>query len=198
MSRIPKTCEDCGGPIEAGIGPGRVHEYRRGLDLPIPDEFVIPTCSKCGERYLSEDGYRALAEAQKPAFIEWQKQHLGAVIRSIRERHGVRLRDVERACDVTATYLSHVLGGRNEASQVLINLLEAFALYPAEFQRKLRGTSWEASRLAAMRLPRVQSGYGSERVELAHARRDGTEPYSAVATLRGGSAVVDMSVRRTG
>ena len=146
-----KNCEVCGHTVEPRASAGRVHEYRRGLSLPIPDSFSIPTCAHCGDIYLSEEGYEALADAQKPAFIEWQKAHLAELVRVLQERHHVRIRDIERACGVTGTYLSHLLGGRNEASQVLINLLEAFALSAAEFDRKLNNVSWEEARQAAFR-----------------------------------------------
>ncbi len=124
-------------------GSGRKHEYRRGLAMPVPDDFTIPTCSDCGELFLSEEEYDRLFDLQKPAFIEWQKKHLGDVVKSIRDRHAVRLRDVERACGVTGTYLSHVLAGRKEASATLIGLLEAFARHPAEFRRQLDGGDWQ-------------------------------------------------------
>ena len=31
---------------------GRVREYRRGVPLPIPDDFEIPTCARCGEEFM--------------------------------------------------------------------------------------------------------------------------------------------------
>lgn len=149
----PKICEVCGHTVESRVAAGRVHEYRRGLELPVPDTFAIPTCSSCGEIYLSEQGYEELAAAQKPAFLEWQKAHIAELVRVLQEKHDVRLRDIERACGVTATYLSHLLGGRNEASQVLINLLEAFTLSAEEFDRKLNSVSWDQARQALASAP---------------------------------------------
>jgi hypothetical protein len=138
----PTYCENCGGFVQSTTGSGRTHEYHRGLRLPVPETFPIPTCKNCGEIYLSEAGYRKLEKALRPVLVEWQKQHLAKVIESIKKQNGVRLRDIELACGVTGTYLSHLLAGRNPASQTLIALLEAFSLYPEEFRRQLNGTPW--------------------------------------------------------
>jgi hypothetical protein len=138
----PKNCEVCGKAVEIKSGPGRTQEYRPGLALPVPDDFPIPTCTGCGEEYVSEQDYRAIHETQKSHFIDWQKGYVRRVVDAIRSANKANLRDIERACGVTGTYLSHVLGGRNEASSTLFHLLEAFALYPAEFQRQRDGGDW--------------------------------------------------------
>ncbi len=203
MTTIPKKCETCGAAVEMRSGAGRSHEYRRDLALPVPDAFEIPTCVQCGEIYLNEDGYRALADAQKPAFLEWQKKHLAEVIDTIKSAHGVRLRDVERAADVTATYLSHLLGGRNEASQTLINLLEAFALHPGEFQRKLRGKSWEAAKIATMQMPSKLGAYKGTAIvvlasQVAAPQRAAPPPYVMEGLSRNGWPCDDpMALRKT-
>lgn len=151
------TCELCGESVAPATGPGRSFLYRRGLTLPVPDDFAIPTCVGCGELYLSEADHKALARAQQPAFMEWQRQHLSAVLDSIKETHGVRARDIERACGVTTTYLSHLIAGRNEASDTLLRLLEAFDLNPSEFHRCLSGTSWAKAKFAAIQ-PAIRVG----------------------------------------
>jgi YgiT-type zinc finger domain-containing protein len=145
------ACEICGGAVEPTTGGGRTFEYRRGLALAVPDDFSILTCAACGETYLSLEEHRALAEAQKPAFLEWQKGHVSRVLRAIRDANKVSLRDIERACGVTGTYLSHVLAGRNEAGQVLINHLEALALYPDEFRRELDRGPWDVAYQRSLR-----------------------------------------------
>ncbi|HEX7604327.1 MAG TPA: helix-turn-helix transcriptional regulator, partial [Polyangiaceae bacterium] len=126
--------------------PGRMREYRRGVPLPVPDDFGIPTCAGCGEEYLSVEQAEALDALQAPAYAKWQTEHLTKVIRQIQAAHGVTQRDIEGACGVTGTYLSHVLSGRKEASATLVSLLEAYSLYPLEFQRRREGGSWDAAR----------------------------------------------------
>lgn len=65
-------CEVCGSKVTLVTGPRRVRRYRRDLELPIPEDFAIPTCSECGERYLSDEEAAHLQEFQKPAFMAWQ------------------------------------------------------------------------------------------------------------------------------
>lgn len=132
-------CVECGGLVRLETGPGRVEEYRRGVPLPVPAELAIATCSSCGERYFDEEQREALAAYQAPLFAAWQREHCAPLIERIRRRHrGVTLRDLEGACGVSPTYLSHVLAGRKDASLTLIRLLEAFANAPAELERHLR------------------------------------------------------------
>lgn len=144
-------CEQCGGAVEMRTGVGRTSEYRPGLRLPVPVDFPIATCVACEERYLSVEEAQRLREVQRPAFVEWQKTHVGKLVHAIKAAHSVPLREIERVCGVTQTYFSHVLKGRNEVGQPTINLLEALALYPAEFRRRQLGGSWDAAYLSVLR-----------------------------------------------
>jgi hypothetical protein len=36
-------------------GHGRTRQLERGVHLPIPDDFGIPTCTRCGEESMSLD-----------------------------------------------------------------------------------------------------------------------------------------------
>jgi transcriptional regulator with XRE-family HTH domain len=154
------VCQQCGGVVREKTGGDRTFEYRRGLPLPVPDDFAIATCETCGETYMTAEEYRDLADRQKPAFLAWQKEHVARVLRTIRDANKTTLREIERACGVTGTYLSHLLAGRNEASQPLINLLEALALYPAEYRRQLAGTeSWESAYEHALKTRGPGPGY---------------------------------------
>lgn len=45
-------CVECGGEVKLLAQAGRTREFRRGMELPIPAAFEIPTCSKCGEEYM--------------------------------------------------------------------------------------------------------------------------------------------------
>ncbi len=49
---IPFQC-DCGGHVALATGPGRTRVYERGVVLPIPDDFPLPTCADCGETFMS-------------------------------------------------------------------------------------------------------------------------------------------------
>lgn len=48
-------CAECGGGVRLASGEGRMREYLAGVRLPIPDDFLLPTCSACGETYESPE-----------------------------------------------------------------------------------------------------------------------------------------------
>jgi hypothetical protein len=143
----PFRCPACGAGVQLVTGPGRTAAYQVDLDLPVPDDFAIPTCSGCGEEYLTAEEGAALARAQAPAYASWQREHVRPLLETIKRAHGVTVRDIERVCGVGRTYLSHVGSGTKEASRTLVNLLEAYAREPQEFQRKLQGGAWNSPRL---------------------------------------------------
>ena len=51
------ACGACGERVTAKTGPGRTYSRER---LPVPDDFRIPTCTGCGEEYLSVERAEAL------------------------------------------------------------------------------------------------------------------------------------------
>ena len=46
-------CGECGTPESVKLLPGKNRTYQvvYGFDTLIPDDFLIPTCEKCGETY---------------------------------------------------------------------------------------------------------------------------------------------------
>lgn len=48
--RLPR-CGECGGSVELRAGEGRTREVVRGVVVPIPDDFALPTCVRCGETF---------------------------------------------------------------------------------------------------------------------------------------------------
>lgn len=48
-------CAVCGGSVQLLALAGRTRELRHGIDLPIPEDFEIPTCSQCGEEYMTPE-----------------------------------------------------------------------------------------------------------------------------------------------
>jgi transcriptional regulator with XRE-family HTH domain len=142
----PFPCAECGAAVELRRGPGRTAAYRVDVDLPVPPDFAIPTCTGCGERYLTADESRELSAAQAPLYPAWQRERVQPLIRTIQGAHGVTLKQIEEVCAVSRTYLSHVANGTKEASRTLLNLLEAYAREPQEFQRKLQKQPWNAPR----------------------------------------------------
>jgi transcriptional regulator with XRE-family HTH domain len=110
--------------------------------VPIPDEFAIPTCSKCGEIYVVPEIAEELNAILRKAFLRLQQQHYRQMVKVLTERHGVTQKDIVQACGVTPSYLSHVMAGKRQASVTLTRLLEAFVANPAELDRHLDGHPW--------------------------------------------------------
>jgi len=46
------TCCYCGGRVDLLPGKGRTRCLEAGIPLSIPDDFLLPTCRKCGEQYM--------------------------------------------------------------------------------------------------------------------------------------------------
>ena len=141
----PFPCAICGEPVKLHGRPGRTFEFRRAVILPIPADFLIPTCVSCGEEHFTEGVLRKLNSILREDFLARQSHHFRELVVSLMERHDVSQKDIERACAVTASYLSHVLAGNRMASTMLTRLLEAFVACPAEFERHMADRPWSSS-----------------------------------------------------
>lgn len=128
-------------------GVGRTREYSRGYNVPIPDEFAIPTCMRCGEIYIVPELEDTLYPILEERFLKMQAEHYRKLVEILVRRHGVKHRDIVRACGVTPAYMSHVLNGKRAASTTLTRLLEAFVVCDSEFVRHLEGRHWSAIKL---------------------------------------------------
>ena len=142
-------CAECGGDVFSTTGPGRTAAYRRGVDLPVPEDFAVPKCAECGETYLTASESERLATLQKPAFEAWLTNHATALIDALRKRHRISQKQLEIACGLTPTYFSHISRGRKTPSLQLVRLLEAFEAVPDELQRHIEGRAWKPADVAA-------------------------------------------------
>lgn len=136
-------CGECGGEVYATRGPGRLAEYRRGIILPVPDDFEIPICAGCGEKYSNVERGELLYKLQKPAYQEWLRAQTITLIKHIQAESKVTLANLEYACGVSYSYFSLLQNGKRTPSLALVRLLEAFANYPAELARHRRGEAWQ-------------------------------------------------------
>jgi transcriptional regulator with XRE-family HTH domain len=138
----PFHCGECGTTVQLATGSGRTREYVRGYNVPIPDDFEIPTCPNCGEIYVVPEVAEELSAVLRREFLRLQQRHYRQMVKILTERHGVAQKDIVQACGVTPSYLSHVLAGKRQASVTLTRLLEAFVANPAELDRHLEGHPW--------------------------------------------------------
>ncbi len=136
------TCAECGGTVDLAPPKGRTIEYMRGYDVPIPEEFLIPTCSRCDEIYIVGELEETLYPILEKQCLRMQAEHYRELVEILIRRHGVKQQDIVRACAVTPAYMSHVLNGKRAASTTLTRLLEAFVVCESEFGRHLERRHW--------------------------------------------------------
>ena len=125
--RFPR-CPECGGNVELCAKSGRTREHRRGVEMDIPADFGIPTCVKCGEEMLSAKISERLEAILQEQYLKQQADQLRACIQILKVRHQVTQQEIEDACGVTRSYLSHLVSGKREASSTLMRLVESFVI----------------------------------------------------------------------
>jgi transcriptional regulator with XRE-family HTH domain len=161
--KLPR-CPECGGTVQLSVGTGRTREYRRNVKLAVPDDFRIPTCTRCGEEVMIPEVSEELDKLLEGVFLAQQARQLRSCVQVLRERHGVTQQQIEDACCVTRSYLSHLLGKRREASPTLMRLLESFALSPDLFEHALENAPFDRQMVglfavAPSRQYRTSSGF---------------------------------------
>jgi hypothetical protein len=136
------SCAECGGTVDMAPGVGRTREFSRGFSVPIPDDFLIPTCGRCGELYVLPEIEQKLNAVLRKRLLQMQADHYRTLVDILMCRNGIKQKDVVRACGVTPSYMSHILNGKRRASTTLTRLLEAFVVCNAEFMRHVEGRRW--------------------------------------------------------
>lgn len=138
-------CPECGAEVRLMGGKGRTREYLRGVRLPIPDDYAIPTCTKCRETSMSIE----VSEPLDRLLAEELRGMLRRYVETIREKHAVTQQEMEDALGVTRSYLSHLLGGRNEPSPTLVKMLRLLADVPGAFENASGRNAPKRNRVAA-------------------------------------------------
>ncbi len=136
------SCPVCGGGMVSMMSArGRPRHFRRGVTRPVPEGVLIPTCDACGEVFIGPEDAERIDDALRAALRAEQPSRVEALVDALRTMHGATLREIEQACAVTPSYLSHVVRGRRIASETLVRLIEAFAVCPSEFERYRTGVA---------------------------------------------------------
>jgi hypothetical protein len=113
-------CFECGGRIELSQRSGRSREITKGVRVPIPDDFPIPTCESCGDEVWSTE----LSEALDGLLNKQLGDKIRGYISILSERHDVTQSQIASACRVGHTYLSSVAGGHKTPSGMLLEFLQ--------------------------------------------------------------------------
>lgn len=162
-----EICVSCrSGSVTLRRGLGRSFTYRRGFVLEIPEDIEVPTCEHCGAEYIDAALRDVIKARLKDTHDQSQHKHMSFLISVIQERTGASYREIEKACGLTPTYLSHVLSGRREASEQLIALLEAYAVCPSEVGRRLGRVSAHDTKSVKLAIAPSPSASGWENVEV--------------------------------
>jgi hypothetical protein len=135
-------CPVCGeGTVSTRPSGGQTRHFKRGVSRPIPNTIMLPTCDECGEVFMGLEDSERVDAALRLAFKGEQTARVRALVDALKLRHHATLQEVEQACAVTPSYLSHVVNGRRLTSETLVRLIEAFAACPAEFERYRTGVA---------------------------------------------------------
>jgi len=125
-------CTECGGPVVMKGGPGRDYEVRRGVRLAIPDDVQSPVCGQCQAPSWTDEAAEQVDTVMAEIYRDRQQKEARRIVANLKKAHGVTQSEIEDACRVTRSYLSHVLNGR-EASETLMQLLRSFDMAPETF-----------------------------------------------------------------
>lgn len=128
----------CGGTVRMMSAAGEHRQIRRGVHLEIPASIKVPKCDACGDSYLGPEDAARVDTAVRALHLARQATRLTHCIATLQQRHEVSVADIERACAVRTTYLSHLRGGKRLASETLMRLLEAYVAAPMLFARHTR------------------------------------------------------------
>ena len=135
-------CQNCSGELVWRAVAGRTFLYAPDVEVPVPDDLVVPTCAKClkvhavgGAESLLETALRPGYEAARRGRVNFAVEMLKATIPELQTS------DIASLCGVTEACLTKVLSGEKVATPMLIRLLEAYCLHPEEVDRHLDDTS---------------------------------------------------------
>ena len=143
----PFACPNCGGQVTERMAPGRTAEFWRGApEMPIPADFPLPTCERCGETYTQPGQEAALTTILEGEFRKWQVQHLSSLVGHLMGFHDVTQAKVAGAACMTISSLKEAIAGKVLIAMAHMRLIEAFAACPAEFRRHLRGEVFDLGR----------------------------------------------------
>lgn len=99
LEKLPR-CGECGGTVTLAQGTGRTREIMHGVVAAIPDDFYLPTCSRCGETFSVPEVDRELDVVLLRERVVRLEQHLIAsnhlLAEAVQSRYSTVSRLVER------------------------------------------------------------------------------------------------------
>ena len=139
IKKSPKRCLRCNSvSVRPRRGVGRTRHYRVLAQLPIPDDFEIPTCGRCGSEYSEESIDRKLDQALASVYLDSLQALAKASIGRLTERDPetkrrfISQRRLELVLGLSQGYLSRLLSGHGTPSAPLVPLLGLLSLSPEQ------------------------------------------------------------------
>ena len=135
-------CSDCPGELVWCAVAGRTFLYAPDVEVPVPDDLVVPTCVKCLKVHAVGGAESLLETALRPGYEAARRDRVNFAVTMLRATVPELLTsDIASLCGVTEGCLTKVLSGEKVATPMLIRLLEAYCLHPEEVDRHLDDTS---------------------------------------------------------
>lgn len=129
-------CADCGAhAVHPHARAGRSHKYRELITLPIPSDFAVPTCGRCGKLHFDAPTMAALL----PLLEAEYRRLLQVRIRQLLDRLSgyISQRRLEHLLGLSQGYLSRLRSGAGMPSTELVSHLALLANDPTERLREL-------------------------------------------------------------
>lgn len=135
-------CSDCPGELVWRAVAGRTFLYAPDVEVPVPDDLVVPTCAKCLKVHAVGGAESFLETALRPGYEAARRDRVNFAVMMLRATvPELQTYDIAALCGVTEGCLTKVLSGEKVATPMLIRLLEAYCLHPEEVNRHLDDTS---------------------------------------------------------
>lgn len=140
-------CKQCGTrTVRPRTRPGRTTRYRNMAALAIPEDFPIPTCSRCRTEILDADTRAALAPVLHEEYRRVLRWRVRRAI-DILSQH-ISQRRLEILLGLSQGYLSRLRSGSGSPSPELVSNLAILAKDPklrlSELERYWSDPSFEA------------------------------------------------------
>lgn len=134
------SCKDCTNYVAWFAVGGRTFLYAPDVEVSVPDDLVLPTCTVCHKVHLYGNAGALLEVALRHEYERLRKERVNFAVTMLQEVvPELQLVDIANLCGVTEGLLMKVLSGEKVATPMLIRLLEALSLHPEEVSRHLEG-----------------------------------------------------------
>lgn len=135
--RSAGPCKRCGAARSVRLQkrPGRTVPYKTIPALPIPQDFAVPTCSRCKAEYLDKAAWVTLRPVLAPLYAVELLRRLRLALHTLTAVTSQRR--LEQHLGLSQGYLSRLKAGAGNPSPALVLQLQQLALDPLPRLREL-------------------------------------------------------------